>query len=404
MAEAPAKRERQSSLAKKAAITLAALGGLAALAKHKDILPAVLARGRKGSGATEGGSLRHLKTLATLRRLHLSDSKASNSLRHLVDQETLASPEYQQTAAGIAERLKRLPEKNELKQDAYRVGGALLGSGLSKRKASKKAKLLGAASLLTLGAKHNAKVTANATKILKRAKPKSEQLAKYMKTLPAAKSNDFFRDRFDVMKERNPPPENTGVAPMDTSGGCLACSDPPKVCRTCGRGFTGNQWADKRAARQAAAAPAPTPAPEPAAPGKKKRTWKDTLKTAAKVALPLAAVAAAAYGGKKAYQSGKLPALANLKTKIADKWSGVKATDLTQKPAAAAILPEVPTHMPIPKAILPEVQKAIKSYNPSRSLPNTGPERVQFTQWAERLFNKNGKYPQRYLDYINSEA
>ena len=67
-------------------------------------------RGKGLSGGT--------KSLKALKRLGLTGSKKVNSLRHIASNETLDSPEYQQSAVAIHDRLKRLPEKSELKQAA----------------------------------------------------------------------------------------------------------------------------------------------------------------------------------------------------------------------------------------------------------------------------------------------
>lgn len=397
-------KERQSSLAKKAAISLAALGGLGLLAKHKDILPAVLTKGpsrKQAGGSTLGTSLRALKTLAEIKRLHLGNTKATNSLKHLVDQETLASDDYQKSTAGVAERLARLPEAHPLKQDALHVGGALLGAGLSKRKASKKAKLLGAASLLTLGAKHNAKLTSNALKNLKRAKKKHEVVSKYVKTLPAARASDYFRDRHDVMKERNPPPENTGVQPMDTSGGCLACGSPPR-----GRG-----WGDKPK-RRAAAKPAPTPAatpapvaaPPPAAPAKKGKTWKEKLKTVAKYAIPAAAALA---GTAYAYKKGKIPNLRNIKTTLgkvgttAAKAGKATATAAATAATAAApaVIPAILKQQESPSApALPGIPSNITESWFSNNIGNFS--LPQLSRIANTFYLQHQKYPKAYTDLL----
>lgn len=411
-------KERQSSLAKKTAISLAALGGLGLLAKHKDILPAVLTKGpsrKQAGGSTLGTSLRALKTLAEIKRLHLGNTKATNSLKHLVDQETLASDDYQKSTAGVAERLARLPEAHPLKQDALHVGGALLGAGLSKRKASKKAKLLGAASLLTLGAKHNEKLTSNALKNLKRAKKKHEVVSKYVKTLPAARASDYFRDRHEVMKERNPPPENTGVQPMDTSGGCLACGSPPR-----GRG-----WGDKPKGRAAAKAlptpakttPTPTPTPAPAAPSepaKKGKTWKEKLKTAAKYAIPAAAaLAATAY----AYKKGKIPGLIKLKgaphvpvTKRLGDAAHTAATKAAKAPANAASF-AAPVAIPAalqsiagdsgtPASVASRVVDAAKKTGPLKRGDFATDQ--DFVNWANDFWNTHGKHPKAFIKWFES--
>ena len=70
----------------------------------------------------------------------------------LIEGGTLASDDYQNSVIEMHDRLKRLPDSSELKQDALKAGGSLLGMGLSKRqKHSKQARLLAASSVHTLG-------------------------------------------------------------------------------------------------------------------------------------------------------------------------------------------------------------------------------------------------------------
>jgi hypothetical protein len=213
----------------------------------------------RGKGLS-GGS----KSLKALKRLGLTASKKTNSLRHIAGNGILESPDYQESAVAIHDRLKRLPEKSELKQDAYHVGGMLLGAGVSNRKNhSKRNKLLASSALLSLGTKHNKEVTGNSLKVLKKQKNRAEEIAAYLKSIPRA-TNDFYKDRMELAKQ------NESQPPVDSS--------PQQPAPGKGIGNLVGLMSKPR---------------------RKGQGIKDKLKKAAKVILPAAAAAAAAYAGKK---------------------------------------------------------------------------------------------------------
>ena len=147
------KPSKMKGLAKKAAVALATLGGIALLHKHSDKLPALMARtpraravqsneepwqfpyptwkeGDDLSGkpsAKVGSGISQLKHRAQLQRLHLA---GAGPMTALIDGGTLASDDYQNSVIEMHDRLKRLPDSSELKQDALKAGGSLLGMGL----------------------------------------------------------------------------------------------------------------------------------------------------------------------------------------------------------------------------------------------------------------------------------
>jgi hypothetical protein len=171
--------------------------------------------GWSGDGLSGG-----TKSLKALKRLGLTGSKKVNSLRHIAGNEVLDSPEYQQSAVAIHDRLKRLPEKSELKQAAYQAGGMLLGAGVSKRKThSKRNKLLASSALLTLGTKHNKEITGNSLKILRKQRNRAQEMEAYLKSIPMAK-NDFYKDRMELAKqnESQPPVDSTPQQPAPGKG------------------------------------------------------------------------------------------------------------------------------------------------------------------------------------------
>jgi hypothetical protein len=248
-----------------------------------------LGRPAEGWGLSGG-----TKSLKALKRLGLTGSKKVNSLRHIASNEILDSPEYQQSAVAIHDRLKRLPEKSELKQAAYQAGGMLLGAGVSKRKThSKRNKLLASSALLTLGTKHNKEITGNSLKILRKQRNRAQEMEAYLKSIPMAK-NDFYKDRMELAKqnESQPPVDSTPQQPAPGKGirkrGNAERWDkayPELVKKWQETGEKGKGIGNIVGLMSK--------------PRRKGTGIKEKLKRAAKVVLPAAAAAAALYAGHK---------------------------------------------------------------------------------------------------------
>lgn len=231
------------------------------------------------------------KSLKALKRLGLTGSKKVNSLRHIAGNEILDSPEYQQSAVAIHDRLKRLPEKSELKQAAYQAGGMLLGAGVSKRKThSKRNKLLASSALLTLGTKHNKEITGNSLKILRKQKSRAQEMEAYLKSIPMAR-NDFYKDRMELAKQ------NESQPPVDSSPQQPA---PGKGIRRPGNAERWDKAYPEMVKKwQGEGKGIGNLVGLMSKPRRKGQGIKEKLKKAAKVVLPAAAAAAALYAGHK---------------------------------------------------------------------------------------------------------
>jgi hypothetical protein len=232
--------------------------------------------------------------------LGLTGSKKVNSLRHIAGNGILESPDYQESAVAIHDRLKRLPEKSELKQDAYHVGGMLLGAGVSNRKNhSKRNKLLASSALLSLGTKHNKEVTGNSLKVLKKQKNRAEEIAAYLKSIPRA-TNDFYKDRMELAKqnESQPPVDSSPQQPAGkglNSETQMAGNYSPQMKEWLTKHMQKNSPPGKGIGNLVGLMSKPR---------RKGQGIKDKLKKAAKVVLPAAAAAAALYAGHKVANRG----------------------------------------------------------------------------------------------------
>jgi len=165
------------------------------------------------------------KSLGSTKKLmqyyHLAQSGGGSSFRDLVDDHVLGSNEHAETTHSLFNKLKQLRETHSMKKAAYKAGEALIKQMHRARKTiPKKAKLLAASALLSLGINHNEQLTSKARAVLAKIKPRMDQFENYLKG---------------------------DAKPVEQTGGCASCGGTCKQnggCLMCGsKRYSQDQWA-----------------------------------------------------------------------------------------------------------------------------------------------------------------